>query len=268
MYNPFHDIPFNNFYTGKVFEYNIYCYKSTLNTNEVLFVLENENTLYYYKTDKLKRMSKELTEFKLNKCNYTEIGMIKYCTGLPRDRRIFDENCPKIPETLGLDRFNEYDTEHQITKLDGKVSDINNNSVPVIRNNQILGHIPLGKKMQYGKQHHNETNIQKIQMIHKIEYVTFSNQDNPFDDIMGVQDNKNQYIPDVNFTLKPLVRLVNELRKRASGEIFSNFKKTLRNFKLLNIFKKHKPHLNWVNIYNTLNKSDITINTLFDKKNK
>ena len=160
--------------------------------------------------------SKEPCDRQTNMSGFRRVGEYLVLVGLRRDAAIFDDAHPALP-TANHVYQNAYNTEHlgsgnkeylALSKL--------------VRNGQTIGLIPLAD-ITIANARANGALHCKVELVQcEVRFNPVSAQDNRQDNVMGIQENKNQFDGDslpLNFT-----RLVKAIRMQKGDDIWEYFK--------------------------------------------
>ena len=152
-----------------------------------------------------------------------KIGCFELKCGLLKDRNYFDPAKPVMPgasKTLHEYEKSMFSEDDDYIKEDLYYPSIN-------RNSQYIGNLyPLPTFKPSSGRGNGKSCVQYSLIRTELNYVVYSSQDNPIDDIIGIQENKNQlntlHVPE------GLKRLVEYCMKNTSNEIWQNFEKAER----------------------------------------
>jgi hypothetical protein len=162
--------------------------------------------------------AKEPAPITTNLHGFSRVGDFTVVAGLRRDVAIFDDENPVMP-TADKKHRNAYNTEH--------LGPENNEFLALsklVRNGQTIGLIPLADK-NIANARGNGFSFLSMQLVQcEVRFNPVSTQDNRQDNIMGIQENKNQFdgesLP-LNFT-----RLVKAIRMQKADDIWTYFEIT------------------------------------------
>ena len=212
----------SNFYKGKNVE-TIFFYNNELNNRIIWDSNEGQKE---FKILKCSRVATTLTDVVEDLKGYKLIGEFTITTGLRKDSKYFDENekNPKLPEVLS-DFIIEYNKKH-IPNTYKKCTYFENNCI-IRRNGQCISSIDITEGLYKSTKKYKleDKNTNLTQCV--IDYNPISNIDNKQDIFMGIQENKNQYIPPPQ--IKSLLRLVYFIKKIKTKEIWEYFNKKVNN---------------------------------------
>jgi hypothetical protein len=210
----------SNFYKGKNVE-TIFFYNNEFNNRIIWDSNEGQKE---FKILKCSRVSTTLTDVVEDLKGYKLIGEFTITTGLRKDSKYFDEKNPKLPEVLS-DFIIDYNKKY-IPNTYKKCTYFENNCI-IRRNGQCISSIDITEGLYKSTKKYKleDKNTNLTQCV--IDYNPISNIDNKQDIFMGIQENKNQYIPPPQ--IKSLLRLVYFIKKIKTKEIWEYFNKKINN---------------------------------------
>jgi len=190
---------------------------------EIIYAYEeSEGTYKYYKKDR-SGAAYRLTNL-VNWREGTEIGTIRVVCGMRKDNNYFDFSEPTIPGASKV--LLEYDDSY----FDNEDSIKYDLWYPgVVRNSQYIGPIKSLPRLNPNSGRANGQACLKCHHIRtSIEYNVNSSQDNIMDEIMGIQENKNQ-LNSHNMD-KGFLRLIEDNMKTTSDKIWKIFEDRVEEF--------------------------------------
>ena len=147
------------------------------------------------------------------------IGCFELNCGLLKDINYFDPAKPKLPGASKI--LHEYEKHLFSEQEDNVKSDLFYPSIN--RNSQYIGNMDQLPRLKPSSGRANGKECIKNSLIRtELNYVVYSSQDNPIDDIMGIQENKNQL--NTNHVPEGLKRIVEDCIIKTSTEIWNSFK--------------------------------------------
>ena len=167
--------------------------------------------------------AKEPSERTIGLDGFDEIGEYTVVTGMRVDTAIFDPSKPLTKEVIdGNGRsalHNEYDKNHIHSDYKKVRSWIN--GIPLVRNSQLIGIFPC-PDIAAGSTHQSAQIYHEYSCVRvELRYSPCSDHTNPQDEIMGIQQNKNQWLP--SFIPLNLSRLIKCIRKEKANEIMASW---------------------------------------------
>lgn len=253
---------------------DIYYYNGK--TTHIIKVMKKDNTYDYvcnidgedkYIATTAKQTKNVLSPYNSKNCRGTQIGEFEFITGIYKDTKYFDPLNPDMPNRTDTD-FNEYDKTMFGTGSD-KTRKSQISQTPIIRNNHYIGGVPIKKftTTDGGGLGQIKTTFNIWRTRHILKYYTNSSHDNDMDNIVNIQENKQQYN---SFSFPPnLKRLLDKLIDIKCENIWTYFKElcerqALLNYDILtNINPSEYEHMN---VYELRNYITELQNTEEDKK--
>jgi hypothetical protein len=212
----------NEFYGGKTVARITHWFDREHNVSRYIWNKDDGTKWEVKKTEK--RCAKEPTNVISGiEVGFEEIGEYTVVTGMRIDRAIFDPNNPLTKaEISGCGRaalHNEYDKNH----LHAEAPKVRSwmNGIPLVRNSQQIGKFPCpdiaaGSTASDSKRHHEYEHVRV-----ELRYSPCSDHTNHQDEIMGIQQNKNQWSD--SFIPINLSRMVKYIRKQKHQEIWNSW---------------------------------------------
>jgi hypothetical protein len=210
LYNYFKDTD-NKYYKGKS-RYDISFYQST-NKEELRFIWHNKDNKDYEIVRSRNGYSKDLKEISTSLVNYKHIGCAVINCAIKRNKEYFDDDNPKMPTAETI--THPYDKRH--------IGENNSDylcRVQLVRNNQVIGVFELPDVKISSARGNGELMNEIYYTRCEFTYNPISTTDNEQDLIIGIQENKNQYICSMPINL---LRLIRHIRKHKSSEIWKYF---------------------------------------------
>lgn len=211
-----HELPKYNYFAGTDADYYLGIKRATIEhwysktEGKDRFICENQEIVRAGRG-----WSKDPCEKQTNTSGYVRVGEFRVLIGLRRDVAIFDEEAPALPKA-DQKYQNVYNTEHL-------GADTLEYLAPskLVRNGQTIGLVPLADTNIANARAGGKASV-AIKLVQcEIRFNPVSAQDNRQDNVMGIQENKNQFDGDslpLNFT-----RLVKALRMKKADEIWDYF---------------------------------------------
>ena len=203
LYNPFKLDENNYIYKDNII---IDCFINK-QFNYIQFAKKINNNDYECFESTGKNIKKKIKLKNFNKATFKFVGTLKLNICCLK----FINNNLEIEELFELSNSNNY-----IKNFYGNMDFSNNNDFIVLkRNNAIINDILLNKKKSLDKR----TKFLSKNILMELEYITNSSQTNLFDNIIGIQGNKHQYLPDEK-KLETLFRLCRKIKEDIIEEVY------------------------------------------------
>ena len=207
-YNYFADADFYTGVTKKIIEH---WYSKTDGKDR--FICENQEIVRSGRG-----YGKEPSVSHTNTSGYKLVGEFQVYVGLRREATIFDEANPRLPESASgkEDCQNAYNVEHL-----GSSNKEHLALSKLVRNGQTIGLIPIAD-MNYTTARGGAYSHFKVDLVQcEVRFCPISAQDNRQDNVMGIQENKNQF--DGESLPLTFTRLVKAIRMQKAEEIWKYF---------------------------------------------
>ena len=211
-------------------------------TKHIIKVMKNDNDTFDYicnidgvdkyieTTDKTTK--KELKVYNQKETRGKHIGDFEFIIGVYRDNKYFNSQNPVLPKESNTD-FNEYDEKMFGNKPD-KTRKSEISQTPIIRNNHYIGGVPIKKftTTDGGGPTQIKTTFKTWRCRSVLKYYTKSSHDNDMDNIVNIQENKQQY-NSFSFPLN-LKRLLDKLIDIKCENVWTYFEELCERVELLN----------------------------------
>ena len=207
FYNPF-NIDKNNYIYYKTFI--IDCFINKLNNN-IQFAKKINNDEYECFEYAIKNIKRNISIKKFNSSKFKKIGsmQLNICS-----LKLLNNNL-EMDELFEYNNINKY-IQNFYGNYDNLIESLNNynNTIILKRNNAIIGN------MIYNKKRYSEKKYKFISknILMELVYNPYSSQQNIFDNIIGIQGNKHQYVTDEK-KLETLLRLCKYIKDKTIKKI-------------------------------------------------
>lgn len=201
------------FHTIKIYKNN--------NEKYYIFTLEKNNKEYWFKRINNVRTANEIDEF-TEHSHFTEISTINIKTYMLYDTTVFDEKNPKYPTSSTA--FINYDINFFSKDANAKDREFIANP-SLFRNNQFISKIKTENHKLNSARADWKCCIKYWHTRAEISYETKSYIGNEIDNIIGIQENKNQL--DTTNIPKQLLRLIEYCKEEKSKQIITYIEKSI-----------------------------------------
>ena len=235
----------NDFYCGKsIDKINQYYNWKTKDTR---FIWEKENGEQNEIRKKGRGYYLKSTILNVGMNGYNIVGEFKVFTGQRLDTSVYDYDNP-LTETVLDTRFQyvkndlycNYDKEHLSQELTEQLFN-HLVKIPLVRNGQHIGVFACPDIKPSSMRGSAELYHTHLGVRADVHYNPVSNQDNKQDEIMGIQQNKNQWNPEdvpINFS-----RLVKDIKKCKAKKIWKSWLNRSREFHKRELVLEQQPEL-------------------------
>lgn len=186
------------------------------------FIWKNTNGEDYEINASGRGWKKEPETVTANTNNCKKLGEFTVAVGLRKNLTFFNHEQPVLPEGASPEKnVNPYHIEHL-----GKDCIDFLSQFKLVRNGQLIGLIPAPDVKVSSHRAGANMFMNLVMMQCEVRYNPVSNQDNPLDHAMNIQENKNQY--DGSSVDKKFTRLLLAIKKKKATEIWEYFESTVK----------------------------------------